>query len=118
MFVLLEHDAPDGLHWDLMIARPSRERLATWRLAANPLAGAFPIAAERIADHRRAYLDYEGEVSGRRGHVRRLDRGPARIESDRPPLTINLAGTALRGRYLLEEHGGTLRLRPAGHQEP
>ena len=90
-FVLLWHDCPAtyraGPHADLMIE--SGETLATWSLPAVPepwaagLAHAAPLAplplpmmVERLADHRRAYLDYEGPVSGDRGTVRRLIRAP------------------------------------------
>ena len=109
MFVLLEHDAttpsepapaaPD-VHWDLMIEVPGRERLLTWRLAGNPVTKRGAIAAERLADHRRLYLDHEGEISRGRGRVRRLDRGPATIEwLDADTLIVVLTGHIVRGRF-------------------
>jgi hypothetical protein len=60
--------------------------LLTWRLRTLPPAWqsggaagesdeAISIAAEPLADHRIEYLDYQGPVSGDRGHVRRLDNG-------------------------------------------
>lgn len=42
-------------------------------LPAPPTSGDFP--AERIGDHRLAYLDYTGPVSGGRGQVTRWDAG-------------------------------------------
>lgn len=33
------------------------------------------VAAERLADHRLAYLEYEGEISGNRGSVQRIAEG-------------------------------------------
>lgn len=99
MFALLEHETPTadrgaaatpGVHWDLLIQVAGQPLLPTWRLAANPLATPGPVPAERIGDHRPLYLDYEGEISGGRGRVRRLDRGPATIE--------HLAGAELRAR--------------------
>lgn len=74
-FVILHHRAPDGEHWDLMIERG--ESLATWRLAQNPCAtsGWRCIQAERINDHRKHYLDYEGPLSDNRGWVERVVAG-------------------------------------------
>ena len=83
-FVLLEHDTrphpampqePSTLHYDLFVDFDGRGRLAAWRLARSPLDVRQAIPAERIQDHRREYLEYEGEISGGRGRVRRLDRG-------------------------------------------
>ncbi len=114
LFVLLEHDmgAAEGsaerrdAHWDFLIEAPGTDRLPTWRLARNPLeldaATSAPaeIPAERLADHRRVYLDYEGEISGNRGRVRRLDRGPAHIERfEGEKLVMRLEGVKLRGRF-------------------
>lgn len=99
MFVLLEHETSDGTHWDFMMEQSACQSLATWRLSANPFSAAGGhAAAERIADHRRAYLDYEGEISGNRGRVRRLDRGQINVNSDLPhSLTADLRGQLLRG---------------------
>ena len=70
-FVILEHDHP-VLHWDFMLE--AGDVLRTWRLSAPPIRGAI-VAAERIGDHRRLYLDYEGPVSDGRGNVVRWDAG-------------------------------------------
>jgi hypothetical protein len=48
--------------------------LRTWRLLAEPAAGRA-VPAEPLADHRLAYVDYEGSVSGGRGCVARWDYG-------------------------------------------
>jgi hypothetical protein len=48
--------------------------LRTWRLPRLP-SDDDEMTAEAIADHRLAYLEYEGEVSGGRGCVIRRDRG-------------------------------------------
>ncbi len=71
-FVVLEHDHP-VLHWDLMLE--AGEGLRTWRLASTPFGETWAIAAEPLPDHRLAYLEYEGPVSGNRGHVKRWDTG-------------------------------------------
>ena len=110
-FALLEHDqTPAGaalaerdVHWDLLLEIADQERLPTWRLAANPVDADQPIAAERIQDHRRVYLDYEGEVSGGRGVVRRLDRGDVQaLHLSGDAARFTLAGELLRGTYRID----------------
>src|SRR5262245_30386573 len=80
-FVILEHDHP-ALHWDLMLE--VGDVLWTWRLAVAPEVASRSIAAERIGDHRRSYLDYEGPVSGGRGTVKPWDRGSYETEVSEP----------------------------------
>ncbi len=101
MFVLLEHQTDSGVHWDLMIEMPGRERLTTWRLAGNPVElPDDPIEAEPIDDHRRIYLEYEGELSGERGRVARVDGGESRVvEQSAGRVVMKLVGGALRGRF-------------------
>ncbi|HEX3314552.1 MAG TPA: DNA polymerase ligase N-terminal domain-containing protein [Gemmataceae bacterium] len=70
-FVVLEHDHPH-LHWDFMLEADGV--LATWRLPTPPADG-LVVKAERIADHRLAYLDHDGPVSGNRGVARPWDKG-------------------------------------------
>ncbi len=86
-------------HFDLMLAVADRERLLTWRVG-NDL-GAWPeegmMAVERIADHRRIYLTYEGEISGGRGVVKRGAEGVARIvDVAGGVLVVEVAGRLLR----------------------
>jgi hypothetical protein len=110
-FVILHHDAPDGEHWDLMLERG--EILLTWQLAREPVGPAsLPIPATRIADHRKAYLDYEGPVSQNRGHVRRADAGTVEFEDSGPDrFAISLRGGCLTGRFHLPADGtGLLEL--------
>lgn len=115
--VLLLHELPDGSsHYDLMLARsadaqPDQRVLITFRLTdridlARPsAAGPVELLAVRLADHRAAYLAYEGPVHagadsttlhaaavsthpdssmGVRGRVRRLAAGTCRIEALTP----------------------------------
>ena len=70
-FVLLEHRW-NGVHWDFMLEHG--EVLRSWAIAA-PVVARKELPARELGDHRRAYLEYEGEVSGNRGTVRRIDRG-------------------------------------------
>lgn len=97
-FVLLKHDHPE-LHWDFMLERG--QALLTWRLDRIP-GGTGEIAAKSLPDHRRAYLDYEGPVSGDRGSVVRIDRGDVEFLTSTPDaLTVRLEGSRLRGTVSL-----------------
>ena len=84
-FVVLHHTGVPEPHFDLLLALPGDGRLPTWRLSTPP--ETWPTAAPaavRIADHRRAYLTYEGPISGNRGHVRQIANGVARVRSRTP----------------------------------
>jgi hypothetical protein len=100
-YVILEHDFPVR-HWDFMLE--SGDGLRTWRLAAPPRPGAT-VAAEPLSDHRRAYLDYEGPVSGGRGTVTRWDAGTYRWEETAEGVAMYLEGSRLRGRAHIEADG-------------
>jgi hypothetical protein len=107
--VLLEHlgspadgDRPAGPgdgapHFDWMIERPETVRggqkgrdaqehcgvLITFRVRERIDLGLVRrFRAERIGEHRAAYLEFEGELTGGRGRVRRLARGELNIEED------------------------------------
>jgi hypothetical protein len=102
-FVVLTHDHPFS-HWDFMLE--SGTALRTWRLLESP-DSPHPRKAEAIADHRLAYLDYEGPLSGGRGSVARWDVGEYTLRSDEPDrVEIELAGAKLRGRFVLKYLGG------------
>ena len=79
--VLLEHCLGDGSsHFDWMIERGGR--LITFRVRARIDLGVERFEAERIEDHRAAYLTYEGPVLGGRGEVRRVAAGNVEIEAE------------------------------------
>lgn len=112
-FVILRHEMRDGEHWDLMIQHG--EALRTWRLPVGGVpTGDHPVPVERIGDHRLAYLDYEGPISGGRGHVWRLDRGKARwINDDPPSMRVELRGKVFNGIFQISDEpdgGGRSRL--------
>lgn len=83
-FVVLRHDWPEP-HRDLIYetaADRNEDFLTTWALyLANKNEDTFPPGrtqtgrAIRLEPHRRAYLDYEGPVSGDRGRVEQECRG-------------------------------------------
>jgi hypothetical protein len=102
-FVVLEH-APGlksrrGCHWDLMLEAGGS--LRTWALAEPPAAGRS-IDAEKLADHRLEYLDYEGPLSGERGNVTRWDGGTYEVvEETENTFVVAFKGTRWKGRAVL-----------------
>jgi hypothetical protein len=102
-YVILLHELPAGhertTHWDLMLERGGS--LRTWALDREP-SDSLDGTAQELADHRLDYLDYEGPVSGDRGHVTRWDEGDYRLESESPQrLTVVLNGRRLTARLKL-----------------
>lgn len=89
-FVILQHDVPSGTHFDFMLE--AGDVLKTWQLPEPPRPG-VRIECEALADHRLAYLDYEGPVSDDRGSVTRWDCGDYTIEQQTESVwTVRLAG--------------------------
>ncbi len=101
-FVLLEH-VWNGVHWDFMLE--DGDVLRTWAIDA-PIVAGQDLPARALADHRRIYLEYEGEISGNRGCVRRVDAGTYRTlvwSADR--VRVELAGSQLVGEVDLRASG-------------
>lgn len=78
--------------------------LRTWALQQPPN-DSKPQVVEALPDHRLAYLEYEGEVSGGRGSVSRWDAGTyepanADVRSD-GSLWIRVASSRLCGEIKL-----------------
>jgi hypothetical protein len=72
-FVVLRHDGIPSPHFDLMIEVTPGSPLITWRCDRWPIEGATELTF--LPDHRNAYLEYEGPVSGDRGYVTRIVTG-------------------------------------------
>jgi len=98
-FVILEHDHPT-LHWDIMLELGGV--LKTWRLPAPPPEDSRQ--AISIGDHRLAYLDYEGPVSGQRGTVKRWDAGTYEtLAQTASAWMVRLRGARWHGVVTLEQ---------------
>ncbi|REK21858.1 MAG: hypothetical protein DWQ42_18415 [Planctomycetota bacterium] len=106
-FVLLHHETPSGYerptHFDLMLEVGAV--LRTWALAARPDESLEQLA-EALGDHRLAYLELEGPLSGNRGSVRRIDEGTytvesGRLEADEDRYVVQLLGQEIVGRLEL-----------------
>ena len=79
-YVVHHHTGYGEPHFDLMIDLGG-EGLATWRVATWP--PDRDTLFEPIAEHRRAYLDYEGPTASGRGEVRRVERGTCEVRARR-----------------------------------
>ena len=93
--VLLLHALPDGSnHIDWMMARDAKNErpLVSFRLSErlDRLEAGQSLPAQRIQDHRPAYLAYEGEVSGGRGNVKRLSGGTIIQQRESPDAKLHL----------------------------
>jgi len=118
-FALLHHHCPPHFgkpsHWDFMLE--SDGALRTWELQELPSAwatqlgetssaesgGAATVTARQLPDHRLAYLDYEGPLTGDRGRVRCCQRGTYQLlQQGEKNLIVVLAGALLRGKVQLE----------------
>ena len=107
-FVILLHEMPvncvRGTHLDLMLEQGGM--LRTWAMGQLPATGETMIA-ERLQDHRLAYLDYEGEISGGRGCVSKVDAGEYEVVEENQEVTrVRMHGQKLRGTLTLthDEH--------------
>jgi hypothetical protein len=101
-YVILQHETTGGQHFDFMLEM--RGTLKTWSISQPPLRG-VEMGAEPLPDHRLAYLDYEGPISGGRGTVTRWDRGTYEVEyQSETELNLRLKGEKLIGKARLEQN--------------
>ena len=78
--------------------------LRTWRLLQPPQAG-VACPAEPLPDHRLAYLNYEGPVSGNRGSVQRWDAGDYLfVQESAAGIEVRLAGRRLQGMARIQRN--------------
>jgi hypothetical protein len=80
-YVVLRHEGIQEPHFDLLFETRPGSDLATWRASEWPITAATEFTPLR--PHRRAYLQYEGLISGDRGTVQRLHTGHHSVEEDR-----------------------------------
>jgi hypothetical protein len=95
-YVILEHTIDGVRHFDLLLEVEGQERLRTLQLERWPLNAGESCKFSELPPHRRIYLTYEGEISGGRGRVRRVESGSWRRQGD----DLVLAPTGLPARCL------------------
>jgi hypothetical protein len=91
-YTISRHETTGGAHYDLFLE--NGDTLRTWRLSAPPETG--EVRAEPIGDHRIAYLDCEGPVSGDRGTVSIHSTGHYRLNG----ALLTLHGGPSEGLYV------------------
>ncbi|MDJ0507765.1 MAG: DNA polymerase ligase N-terminal domain-containing protein [Crocosphaera sp.] len=74
-FVFHFHTDYKSPHYDLML--DDGDALATWQLEIplSEIVEKQTISVHKIQDHRLFYLTYEGDISGGRGKIQRIDFG-------------------------------------------
>jgi hypothetical protein len=75
---VLSHSNVGEAHFDLMFETLPGSMLATWRAQRWPIERTTPLV--RLRDHRRLYLEYEGDLSDQRGTVYRVAEGNCEVE--------------------------------------
>ncbi len=98
-FAILHHTGIPQPHFDLLFETSPGGALATWRSGTWPITS--PMMLVRLDDHRRMYLDYEGEIANRRGHVRRVAGGLCWIEQTADCWRIEFKPSSSIGRLIL-----------------
>src|SRR5579872_4685079 len=97
-FVIQQHSQNETVHYDLMLE--FADVLKTWRIPQSP--DITPQTIEQIQDHRKLYLDYEGEISGNRGSVKIWDKGEYQILLwSQNFIDLVMFGNKLRNHYHL-----------------
>ncbi|RIK61592.1 MAG: hypothetical protein DCC64_12805 [Planctomycetota bacterium] len=74
-YVILAHSVNGGVHFDLLLEVEGQERLRACQLAQRLAAAGESCPWRELEPHRRLYLSFEGEVSGDRGRVSRVEQG-------------------------------------------
>src|SRR5947209_13158201 len=77
-YAILHHEGIAEPHFDLLFETLPGSELAAWRSPTWPIEAAVPVT--RLQDHRRVYLEFEGDLSRGRGMVSRVARGECRVE--------------------------------------
>jgi hypothetical protein len=111
-YVILHHEGIAEPHFDLMFETLPGSALATWRSPRWPVEAATLL--QRLKDHRRVYLDFEGELSGHRGRVTRVATGECEVEiGENAVWTIGLlSGTPSQTLTLKWKTGDTWEAQP------
>ncbi len=109
-YVIQHHTGHGPEHWDLMLE--DGDVLATWRLERPPSTDDDrPIPAVRIADHRKAFLTFEGPTRTGRGCVAIHRDGTFQtLHRTDDAWAFELQGDQLGGAFILE--------RSEGHGDP
>ena len=100
-FVIQEHSCQAEVHWDLMLEQA--DVLETYRLDKGPVQLlAETVNAEKIFDHPKKFLTYQGPVNKGAGRVEIVDAGRYKITNDQnDKIELSLDGRILKGGFVL-----------------
>src|SRR5688572_20105559 len=87
-YAVLRHEGIDAPHVDFLYETAPGSMLQTWRLPTWPIREVEE--ATRIRDHRPAFLTYQGQLTGDRGNVIRIDDGTCTIEASARRVVVRL----------------------------
>ena len=76
-YAVLRHEGIAAPHVDFLYETAPGSMLQTWRLPTWPIVEV--VEATRIRDHRPAFLTYQGQLTGDRGTVLRIDEGTCTV---------------------------------------
>ena len=102
-FVIQEHSADSGTHWDLMLE--TRDILQTYRLDKLPSNDpCHKINAIKIFDHPLKFLTYQGPVNKGKGRVEISHAGTYQITNqDSGLIELQLFSRTLNGTFILTQ---------------
>lgn len=105
-FVIQQHSLPAEVHWDLMLEKP--DVLTTYRLDKPPLKLLTESAkTEKIFDHPKKFLTYQGSVNKGKGQVEIVESGTYEIITDHnDKIELSLRGQILNGNFTLSHIDG------------
>lgn len=101
-YAVLRHEGIDAPHVDFLFETSPRSMLQTWRLPTWPVRDVEQ--ATPLRDHRPAFLTYQGQLTGDRGHVMRIDEGTCRFEQSPRRLVVSFSPS--NQRLLFEKDAG------------
>jgi hypothetical protein len=104
-YAVLHHSNVEEPHFDLMFETLPGSMLATWRSEQWPIEQRIPLL--RLRDHRRLYLDYEGDIPDQRGTVYRVADGNCEVDvGENSRWTIRILSGAAPQSYILRQVDG------------
>lgn len=108
MRFVIQHHITENEHYDIMFETEGSDTLLTWQIILSDMELLFKsaaIKAERIRDHRKHYLDYEGPVKSSDGSVKIFDSGYCRtLLKENDNFEFELNGKKLVGNILLNRN--------------
>jgi len=79
-YAILWHTDIEEPHYDLMFETTPGSALSTWRSPIWPITSTTPL--QKLRDHRRAFLNFHGSLTGDRGSVIQIATGDCEIQID------------------------------------